>query len=85
LELDPYSINAHYAKACAYSGLGDNEKAEVEYTEAVETTPRNYGDFFTQGLAYARLHDNDAAILCFSAYIENSPDPSWACNAYMRI
>lgn len=62
LELNPTSSDGYFARAYAYSELGNYEAAIVDYTKVLIMSPKYALAFNNRGFAYSLLGDHEAAI-----------------------
>ncbi|MBM2837536.1 MAG: repeat-containing protein YrrB [Deltaproteobacteria bacterium] len=79
IELDPKYVYAYIIRGLAYSELGDNIRAIVDYDRAIELNPKYANAYGNRGLAYSNLGDKIRAIADYNKAIEL--DPKYA-NAY---
>jgi tetratricopeptide (TPR) repeat protein len=78
-------VPAHYARACAYVGKGDCDRAIADFTELVRLDPKDAEALRERGHVYYFEGDNDMAIADFSATLRTDgeiADAHYGCGCF---
>jgi tetratricopeptide (TPR) repeat protein len=72
IELDPNADN-YFARGLAYSDLGDQQKAIVDYNAAIRLDREFAAAYYNRGMSYMALQQLQAAVTDFSQAIKYQP------------
>jgi tetratricopeptide (TPR) repeat protein len=61
LTLDPKHAPSYALRAEVWHGKGDNQRAEVDFAQALQLDPKNWGVYFNRGIFYHNLKRPDDA------------------------
>ena len=71
IDTDPNYFMGYFARACAWDGKKENDKAITDYTKTIELNPDYADAYYNRGLAWQIKKESDKAITDFDKAIVN--------------
>jgi tetratricopeptide (TPR) repeat protein len=74
IDADPTNFMGYFARACAWDGKKENDKAIIDYTKAIKINPKNEELYIRKGTTCYFKKDFNQAIADFNQAIEIKPN-----------